>query len=253
MFLARFVRAALDSPHPTNNSEGDVQMGNRSGATVRRWATTLLVAGMGVVGSASATLIDRGPDLVFDNVLNITWTRQAGDGVLRNWDDSVAWANNLVVAGFDDWRLPWASVSAGAGPVTTVVNCATATEVACRDNEMGHLFYYDLGGTFPQDLTGDQTAVGGQVLTGIEDRYWSGTRSFVRASDGVSDVWDFRFQIGDTVSAAEFSLLSAWGLHAGDVAGTQEPGSTVPEPASLLLFGLGALGLGWSRRSGRRR
>jgi hypothetical protein len=28
---------------------------------------------MGVVGSASATLLDRGPDMVYDNVLDITW------------------------------------------------------------------------------------------------------------------------------------------------------------------------------------
>ena len=53
-------------------------MSNRSGATVRRWATALLVAGMGFVGSASATLLDRGPDMVYDDVLNITWTRKAG-------------------------------------------------------------------------------------------------------------------------------------------------------------------------------
>ena len=66
---------------------------------------------MGVVGSASATLMDRGPNMVYDNVLDITWTRQAGDGVLRNWADSKAWAAGLFVDGLSGWRLPWASVS----------------------------------------------------------------------------------------------------------------------------------------------
>ena len=229
-------------------------MGKRSGATVRRWATGVLVVAIGQVGTASAALIDRGPDLVFDDVLNITWTRQAGDGVLRTYDDSLALADSLVFAGFDGWRLPWASVSAGPGPVTSVVNCATATEVACRDNEMGHLFYYDLGGTFTQDLTGNQTALSGQLLTGIQKRYWSGTRSFVRASDGVSDIWNFRFEHGDTVSAAEFSNLSTWFAASGDIAGAQVPDPpTVPEPATvlLMLFGLGAGGLEWSRRNRR--
>ncbi len=37
----------------------------------------LLVAGMGVVGNASATLLPRGADMVYDNVLNITWVRDA--------------------------------------------------------------------------------------------------------------------------------------------------------------------------------
>jgi hypothetical protein len=204
----------------------------------------MFVVAVGQVGTASASLIDRGPNLLFDDVLNITWTRQAGDGIQRTWDDAVALADSLVFAGSDDWRLPWASVIAGAGPVTSVVNCATASELACRDNELAHLFYYDLGGTFPQNLTGNRTSLSGQLITGIQDRYWTGTRSFVRASDGVSDVWDFRFQIGDTVSAAEFSLLWTWFAAPGDIAGAQlpaDPPAAVPEPGTVLLvlFGLG--------------
>src|SRR5687767_3691671 len=107
-------RQSHHRPHPTNDRErGGSHMGKRSGATVRRWVTGVLVVAIGQVGTASATLIDRGPDLLFDDVLNITWTRQAGDGVLRTYDEALALADSLVFAGFDGWRLPWASVSAG--------------------------------------------------------------------------------------------------------------------------------------------
>jgi hypothetical protein len=60
----------------THHNE-ELKMRNRCGVAVKRWATALLVAGMGLAGSASALLIDRGPDLVYDDVLNITWTRNA--------------------------------------------------------------------------------------------------------------------------------------------------------------------------------
>jgi hypothetical protein len=47
-------------------------MNKRSGAMARRWATALLVAGMGVVGNASATLMGRGP--------LIAWIKQVAAG-----------------------------------------------------------------------------------------------------------------------------------------------------------------------------
>jgi hypothetical protein len=241
------------SPASTHDKEGEVHMGKRSPATVRRWATAVLVVAVGQVGTASATLIDRGPDLLYDDVLNITWTRQAGDGVQRTWRDAMALADSLVFAGSDDWRLPWASVSAGAGPVTSVVNCATATELACRDNEMGHLFYYDLGGTWPhQDHPGDLTALSGELVTGIHQRYWSATRAWVRPEDGLSDVWNAWFNPGMNVSAGEFAGLHAWFAASGDIARVPDP-PAVPEPATglLMLFGLGAGGLEWSRRNRR--
>jgi uncharacterized protein DUF1566/PEP-CTERM motif-containing protein len=214
-------------------------MGTLRFATARLWTAVLLVGGMGLPGNASATLLDRGPDLVYDDVLNITWTRQAGDGVARNWFNSRDWANQLVFAGFDDWRLPWASVLAGDGSTTSVVDCAIATELACRDNEMGYMFYYDLGGTFGQNKTGTQTALGGQVLAGIQPFYWSGTE-FLPAS-----AWAFSFLDGDQghVNRELFDFW-AWAVRPGDVA-------VAPEPTSMLLIGAGMLALGWSRRRGR--
>jgi len=52
-------------------------MNDRFGTAVRRLAMACTVEGLDLAGSTSATLLDRGPDLVYDNVLNITWTRNA--------------------------------------------------------------------------------------------------------------------------------------------------------------------------------
>jgi len=209
------------------------------------------VAGMGVVGSASATLLDRGPDLVYDDVLDITWTRQAGDGVGRNWANSVAWADALVFGGFSDWRLPWASVSAGAGPIPTLpqgqpcTGAGGADEVACRDNEMAYMFYYNLGGNLFDDKTGSQTALGGEVLTGIRTFYWSGTEFDSDFAYGVFFGGGTQ-NLGNKLTGEESGELSAWAVRPGDVA-------AAPEPTSVLLVGVGALALGWSRRRGRQR
>ena len=65
-------------------------METRFGKLARRWATAFAVVLSGFGGNASAILLDRGPDMVYDTVLDITWTRQAGDGVARNWADANA-------------------------------------------------------------------------------------------------------------------------------------------------------------------
>ena len=131
-------------------------------------------------------------------------------------------------------------MSAQAGPVTIVVDCSTATEIACRDNEMGYMFYRNLGGTLGQNKTGTQTALGGEVLPSIQNAYWSGT------DFNASLPWLFVFGNGEQANGilkVGYLNLFAWAVRDGDV----------PEPASLLLIGVGALALGWSRRRGRRR
>lgn len=237
-------------------------MTNRSRATVRRWATALLAAGMGLAGSASATLMDRGGGLIYDDVLNITWLQDASyaktsgfdaDGFM-SWADANAWATGLSY--FDsmrnvtwtDWRLPWASVSAGAGPITTLpvgqpcTGAGGADELACRDDEMAYMFYYNLDGTFMVPEAGTQIG-DGVTLNNIEPTvyYWSGTEF----DSGIA--WNFTFGDGGLLSFGVKSVQrSAWAVRPGDVA-------AAPEPASLLLIGAGMLALGWNRRKWRRR
>jgi hypothetical protein len=226
-------------------------MTTRFGTAIRRSVMACMVAAMGLAGSASATLLDRGPDLVYDDVLNITWTRNAnlpGSSALF-WGEANAWAANLVFGGYDDWRLPYSNVSAGVGPTIEGVFCDVVSELACRDNEMGYMFYYNLGSVLGDVKVGTQTALGGEVLMGIQPIHWAGTAS----SD--FEAWYFVFGLGPPPPAggsggyegiADGAQLSAWAVRPGDVA-------AVPEPSSLLLIGAAMLGLGWTRLSRRRR
>jgi len=213
-------------------------MCNRLGTAIRAIATACSLAALGAAGSTSAALLDRGPFLLYDDVLEITWTRHAdlpGSSGL-NPAGARTWAANLVYAGHDDWRLPYASVSSGNVAGSDVVPCERFSEFACVDNEMGYMFYYNLGGRRLDDKTGNQSAVGGQQLTGIRPVYWSGSDFLT------SGTWFFTFDSGGQ-NIGDFSnnRFSAWAVRAGDSS------YFVPEPSTVLLIGLGMVGLAWMK------
>ena len=227
--------------------------------TVRRTLHVALAIGAAVLTSnAEAILVDRGPDMVYDTVLDITWARDAGlSPEFLTWQQANDWTGALVLGGFDDWRLPLISASGLSDPLNASASieiaCGTAgggDEVACRDNELGYMFYYNLQGphgTQPEPNTpvsGDQIARGGQEIQNIYNQlHWSGT------SHDSNLAWMFSFAFpalsGYNEMQPKTFFGSAWAVRTGDVI------TAVPEPATLtlLIAGFGALGLR-RRRSG---
>jgi hypothetical protein len=183
----------------------------------------------------SAALVDNGGGLIYDDVLDITW---AQPDVSRTWDDSNAWASGLTLGGVSGWRLPYISVAAGAGPFNdSPVECDTATEVACRDNELGYMFYHNLSGTLGQSIppNGDPDVLA--LFPTLQPVwYWSGTELGSVGDSG------FAFNFGDQLSDGQVPNFYSWAVHAGNV-------GAVPVPAAVWLFGSGLIGLlGLARR-----
>ena len=186
-----------------------------------------------------AALVDNGGGLIYDDVLDITWA-QPDAFVNVSWDDADTWAAGLTLGGVSDWRLPYISVAAGAGPFPgTPVDCSTATEVACRDNELGYMFYYNLSGSFGSILaSGDpDLALFPTLLNGDNiDRYWSNEIDPIYA-------WSFSFvSDGNQSMELQGQNYDSWAVHTGNI-------GAVPVPAAVWLFGSGLIGLlGLARR-----
>ena len=186
------------------------------------------------LGSANAALIDRGAGLVYDDVLDITWTQNANNNGLAIWADQVAWADGFTLGGFTAWRLPTTTqpdtgctgqIDPGGGfPLQGI-------DQGCTGSEMGHLFHVDnISAAVQGPFTNIQTI-----------SYWSGTE-YVPSP---SFAWFFNFgsSSGQNIDSKTVDVVFAWAVHDGNPGG-----AVVPIPAAVWLFG-SALGLlGWIRR-----
>jgi len=189
-----------------------------------------------VAGSLQAALVDRGGGFIYDDVLDLTWTQNANiRGGGASWDDQMAWAASLSIydsvrdVTWDDWRLPSMKISYSPSDVDPV-DCAVVSELECRDNEYGYMYYQN-----------GVTLASPGLFTGLGYVYWSDT--YFGFPGEVPAV--FSFDSGSQYGTGyDFDApFNAWAVRDGDVGA-----NVVPIPAAVWLFGSGLGLLAWFRR-----
>ncbi len=226
---------------------------------------SVITFGVGLAATADATLIDRGNGVIYDSDQDITWlqdanyaktTGYAADGRLT-WDNAVAWADNLVYAGYNDWRLPTISDNGddGCNYGNDGTDCGFNVNTAGSElaymwyDILGNLAYVDTNGNSPQPGYGlTSTSADGIDFQNLESwNYWSGTEY----APDTDHAWFFSTGIGNQNHTTKANnAFFAWAVRDGDVAVASVPGrsASVPEPGTLMLLAAGLVGVAGFKR-----
>lgn len=209
-----------------------------------------LMAGLllAVALQANATLIDNGDGTVTDTATNLMWLKNTQQSGLMNWSSAVTWADNLVFAGYDDWRLPSAGLLAPNSPCFAYDgSCDVGYNITRDAAELANLWLDSLGNPSYCDSTGtvcdaangwSWPAPNTAPFTNIWYWYWL-AEPYAPAP---AYAWYFNAYLGaQNVAVPGEDALASWAVRSGDAA-------AAPLPGTLGLFGIGLAGLGLVRR-----
>lgn len=205
--------------------------------------------------SANAALHDRGGGLIYDDVLDITWLQDANyamtsgydaDGVMT-WTEARAWADQLVVAGFSDWRLPTVLPHDGSSfdyAGSTDGSTDAGYNLTWTTSPLAYMHAVNLGNASALTPAGTAGPCGNTTsclvntgpFIGLDASYaaWYGQTFDGLGSPGFA--WVYANQSGYQTGINQTQQARAWAVHPGDIA-------AVPEPTAAWLICAGLAGL----------
>lgn len=189
-----------------------------------------------VANPARAELIDLGNRMIYDTVQDLTWMQDAWysradapdacfdgqPGCFSTYAAAETWASNLTFGGYDDWRLP-ARLPGRPPELCPSGACSEGhSEISIMLTELGWHWGSVPGSSSPWYLSG-----GSGPFLNLQATYWL-----------APGYW---WSQHEDVFLPESYGTRAWAVRDGL--------ARVPEPATLMMIGLGALGLIGLRRT----
>jgi len=182
------------------------------------------------------------------------------------WDTANTWAGQLQIGAFDDWRLT--SVQPQNGSTFDYNHATNGTtdrgyNITSSMHEMAYMFHVNLGlegycdgsnntgGSCDTSGTGfhntawdtaiDTASLGYNIAIDnlMSNVYWDD----VEYAPNTGGAWAFYTVYGNQGFNLKGGSLYGWAVRSGDVGASTPAVSSVPEPTTLAIFGLGLLGL----------